>query len=393
MPPPPRLVPVAPTGGDPASIDRSPFWIGSGAGASLRVAVKGIAERHVSITAQGDVYYLSPFPGIAPPRVNGRPVTKPTKLSDGHLIELMPKARWEFVTGAPRISLMSPSSAPARPEGPPRPTPSPPAPALAPVPASASPKPKSRSVKWTLAAVGAVAIVVLSYLGYRAVTPTDPIVRFSEQEGQLYDSLLVESTRSIERGSTLLDLGLKDAALNEFANAITVFETSIIGSSRYVRPTIDGLLSTIQNIYRHAGLAAPGRFAGGSGRSVDLSKSLRVQLSVQQFKAAVSQVRAEFRAQFARDLEVTGADHPEHLSLYGPGGALDIRVLNLSETQISFLIARFTTQGIRVKDFSKDAVLQQQIRAAIAAGLADRAGTGLHLHIDRFRDRHDRWSS
>jgi hypothetical protein len=64
-------------------------------------------------------------------------------------------------------------------------------------------------------------------------------------------------------------------------------------------------------------------------------------------------------------------------------------VRNLTQVQITFLITGFGSQGIRVKDFSKDAILQRQIRAAIARGLADRAGTGLHLHIDRFRDRRD----
>jgi hypothetical protein len=42
-----------------------------------------------------------------------------------------------------------------------------------------------------------------------------------------------------------------------------------------------------------------------------------------------------------------------------------------------------------VKDFSADSVLQRQINSAIKAGLADRAGTGLHLHVDRFANRRD----
>ena len=42
-----------------------------------------------------------------------------------------------------------------------------------------------------------------------------------------------------------------------------------------------------------------------------------------------------------------------------------------------------------MKDFSQDSVLARQIQAAIRAGLADRAGTGVHLHIDRFANRRD----
>jgi hypothetical protein len=49
-------------------------------------------------------------------------------------------------------------------------------------------------------------------------------------------------------------------------------------------------------------------------------------------------------------------------------------------------------EGIRVKDFSDDAVLRAQIRSAHAAGLSARAGTGLHLHVDRFPNRRDRWT-
>ena len=64
----------------------------------------------------------------------------------------------------------------------------------------------------------------------------------------------------------------------------------------------------------------------------------------------------------------------------------------MSREQTGYLIAGFGAVGIRVKDFSDDVILQRQIRAAVAAGLADRAGTGLHLHIDRFRDRRDRYT-
>jgi hypothetical protein len=55
-------------------------------------------------------------------------------------------------------------------------------------------------------------------------------------------------------------------------------------------------------------------------------------------------------------------------------------------------VAALREEGIRVKDFSDDAILQAQIRSARAAGLADRAGTGLHLHVDRFPNRRDRWT-
>ena len=78
MPRPPMLVPVPPTQGDPATVDRSPFWIGSSASSALRIYLPGIAERHASITEREDGFYLSPFPGAAPPVVDGRPLSGPT---------------------------------------------------------------------------------------------------------------------------------------------------------------------------------------------------------------------------------------------------------------------------------------------------------------------------
>ncbi len=391
----PKLVPTPPTSGEPIAIDRSPFWIGSGAGSSLRDDGPGIAERHASVTEQDDGFYLSPFPRAAQPRVNGRPVTGPVKLGDGYLIELGPRSKWEFVTGAPRAKSVEPVAAAPRAVTPPpaRVGPVGPTPPFPPGVEIRRPASRSAAARFLGLAAAILLVTAGGYWAFRTFLPPAEVeAAFGEQEGQLYDSLLVESTKSIERGSTLLDLGLRDAALQEFVKAIVTFEASVIGTSKYVRPTIDALIGAIQDIYRHGRVDAPSRFAATTGRKIDLSKNLGVQLSVSQFAAAVDRVGARFRGRFGRGLEITGADHPEHVSLYGPGGALDIRVRNLSDSQIGFLISGFGTEGVRVKDFSQDAVLQAQIAAAIAAGLADRAGTGRHLHIDRFRDRRDRWT-
>ena len=97
-------------------------------------------------------------------------------------------------------------------------------------------------------------------------------------------------------------------------------------------------------------------------------------------------------ARFGREIVVTGRDHAEHLALYGAGGAVDLRVRDLTPGQVAYAVAELRRAGVRVKDFSSDAVLRAQVAAARAAGLADRAGTGLHLHADRFLDRTDRWT-
>ena len=123
-----------------------------------------------------------------------------------------------------------------------------------------------------------------------------------------------------------------------------------------------------------------------------MSLSLGSKLTSDQFKQAVDEAQLAFQAQFQRAFEITGRDHPEHLSLYGPGSAFDVRTRDLSASQVQFLIQRFGERGIRVKDFSLDAVLLAQIQAAIKRGVPDRAGTGKHLHIDRFRDRRDKYT-
>ena len=59
---------------------------------------------------------------------------------------------------------------------------------------------------------------------------------------------------------------------------------------------------------------------------------------------------------------------------------------------VLMMVAAFTGKRVRVKDFSSDQVLAAQVAAAIRAGRPDVAGTGVHLHVDRFRDRNDRWT-
>lgn len=370
-------------------VDRSPFWIGSGGNAALQVRLAGIAERHASLSVRPDGLYLSPFPGASPPRIGGRPITQPTRLRDQDRIEIGPMAKWDVATGEPRpepVAAPPPPSAPA---------PARPAPRASPLAAPAG----GRFPGWAFALLAVLAAVAIGggYFGYRAWSAarraaSQTTDSFTYRETQLYDSLMVESSRSIERGSTLLDLGLREAALEEFALALAGFEKSILADNRYVRPTIEALAATVQDIYRFNRIDAPAAFARGGGRRMDLSKNLPARLTTDQFRVAVDRVRGGFRRRYQRDVDVTGADHPEHLSLYGPGGALDIRVKDLSREQTGFLIAGFGAVGIRVKDFSSDAILQRQILAAVAAGLADRAGTGLHLHIDRFRDRRDRYT-
>ncbi len=381
------LVPVAPTQGEPAALDRSPFWIGSSASASLRIYLPGIAERHASITEREDGWYLSPFPGAAPPEVDGRAITGPTKLADAQRIRLGPTALFEFVTGEPRAK-------PPEPE---------PEPEYTPAPARKRRwrRRKTGEVGFPLWAIAAIVLIAGAvgyggYLLYRTVAAgkqvETPPPSLTEFEGRMYDSLMTAAQASIERGTQLLELGLKDEARAQFAIGIGVFDGTMLASNPWVKPNIEALIASVQRIYKEKSEAVPAGLKTVTGKVADLSKSLAARLTSDQFEATVTQTQATFKARFQREFVVTGRDHAEHLSLYGPHGAMDIRTKDLTPDQVGFLRDAFKTSGVRIKDFSLDKILQDQIAAALARGRKDLAGTGLHLHVDRFRDRRDKWT-
>ncbi len=391
MPAPPRLAPAAPTRGEAAVVDRSPFWIGSSASSTLRLHLPGIADRHASITEREDGFYLTPFSSATTVRVGGRQISAATRLSDADIIEFAPAARYEFVTGAVRAKPVEPDPAPVyAPEAPRR---------------ARWWKRRRRAGSarvgfpiWAWLAIGLIvaagvygASLLVRTVRSAAGGPEGP-PPLTEAEGRLYDSLMVESTRSLERGATLLDLGLQEEGLRQLADAITVLDASPIARNPWVEPSINTVAKAVRDIYQAHRLNPPAGLRAAGGKLADLSQTLSSNLTADQFRQAVDRVQTAFQAAHSRPFTITGQDHAEHVSLYGKGSALDIRVRDLSTEQVRFLIDAFGRSGIRVKDFSTDAILQAQIQAARARGWNDRAGTGLHLHIDRFRDRRDRWT-
>jgi len=227
--------------------------------------------------------------------------------------------------------------------------------------------------------------------GTRPVTAqeSDPIT--ITQAAQL-DSLLTVAYDHIERGQILVEYGANTAALDEFAAGVATITASPLRNLPYVRERAEALRASVADIYRSRNLLVPGTYATAR-KTVSLATAgVRAALSVEQFAAGFAAVQAEFTSRFGKALTITGSDHSEHLSLYGRGGALDLRSSTLRPEQVQFVIATARAQGIRVKDFSQDAVLRAQIAAAIKAGLRERAGTGLHLHIDRFANRRDRYT-
>ncbi len=386
------LVPVAPTQGAPRSIALTPFWIGSAPDSALPLQLPGVAARHVAVMEREDGFYLSPVANVYPaPLLNGRSVSGLTRMQNGDVIQIVPGVAWRLETGEPL-----PVEVAEEDEGD----------AFVPVAGRSGNKKKKKKRKArrsgggrgrSIAVWGAVLalvalVVVAGIVVYRGATSESQMTPLSDRDAALFDSLLLVSYDHMERGSTLLDMGLSDQALQEFARSTNVVETSRLRDNPWVKPRIAALEATIGEIYRTRSINVPAQYRDAKA-TVSTASALKAQLSAADFAARFGAMQTRFAAQFHRDVVVTGRDHPEHLSLYGKGGAIDMRVNDLSREQVQWIVATCRAAGIRVKDFSTDSVLQAQIASAIKAGLADRAGTGVHLHVDRFADRHDRWTT
>lgn len=385
----PRLVPVAPTQGAPTSIALTPFWIGSAPNSALALLLPGVASRHVAIMEREDGFYLSPVAGVHPaPTLNGRSVSGLTRVQNGDVIQVVPGSVWRLETGEPL-----PVEATDDEGG-----------EFVPVAARSGKRKKKRKAKrgggggvartiaiWTAMLVVVALLVVAGVSVYRGATNESQVTPLSDNDATLFDSLLLVSYDHMERGSTLLDLGLNDQALQEFARSTNVIETSRLRDNPWVKPRIASLEATIGEIYRTRSQNVPAQYRNAKA-TVSTASSLKAQLSAADFATKFGAMETRFASQFHRQVVVTGRDHPEHLSLYGRGGAIDMRVNDLSRDQVQWIVATCRAAGIRVKDFSTDSVLQAQIKSAIKAGLSDRAGTGVHLHVDRFADRHDKYT-
>lgn len=384
----PRLIPVPPTPGAEAQILETPFWIGAAQDCALPVFLPGVSRRHVAVVQREDGLWVAPVRAALPrPELNGVALLDPVRLRHGDVLRVAPGAAFRFDSGEPA----------------PRPRPAP-TPAVPPPPPPPPPRRRRawRGVSWPARPRWTHLAVVLSFLLLAgaagvltyALTRPDTVQPLSEADAREYDRLIGVAYEHVERGATLLELGIPDEALREFARAVRELETSRLRDNAWVRPEIATLERTIAAVYREKRVAVPPSF-----RDVPRAPPARAarpgmesQLSAAEFARRFEEVQTSFQARFARRIVVTGTDHAEHLSLYGHGGAMDLRVRDLSREQIDFAIQALRSRGIRVKDFTTDAILQAQVASARRAGLADRAGTGLHLHIDRFVSRRDRWT-
>jgi hypothetical protein len=108
-------------------------------------------------------------------------------------------------------------------------------------------------------------------------------------------------------------------------------------------------------------------------------------LSAEKFAAAFVMVQRGFTERFRDSIVVTGRDHAEHLSLYGKGGALDLRTKGMTPTQVAYVVAVPVGRD-SLKDFSRDRCCSGSV--APSRRLVERAGTG-RTSNRRFASRQD----
>jgi hypothetical protein len=375
----PSLTPTSPERGQPIALIGAETVIGATADSDIRVDIGGIGSRHAVVQQRDGAWWL--LPGHAWLRLNDQPVVESMRLRDRDVITIAADHQYEFATGEARTRRMeSLGSMVARPRK---------------RHYRQLPKPPRR---FSLGALGTV-LVAVALLGGAAFvtwyglmrTGPGPGVLTDRQAAEL-DSLLIAADDHVERGGTLLELGLGDGAADEFAKAVNTLALSDLRDHPQVKPRIVALQASVAAIYRERSLAVPENYANATA-PLTAEQLKTASLTVPQFAAQFAIMAATFRDKFGHDIIVTGRDHAEHVALYGKGGAMDLSAKAMNATEIGFVVNQCHARHIRIKDFSQDSVLRREISAAVHAGLLFEAGTGLHLHIDRFANRRDRWTT
>jgi hypothetical protein len=101
------------------------------------------------------------------------------------------------------------------------------------------------------------------------------------------------------------------------------------------------------------------------------------------FLVRVAELQRRFRERFSRDFVLTGRDTEVHARLYGRGHATDVRVLDLSRSQVDFIVSNARALGMRVLDFSSvDRVAAHNARVLSLGRPLDTLATGMHLHLN-----------
>lgn len=377
--PTPSLTPLPPAPGEPFRfVANRPVTIGSESSSKVRLEGAGIAPAHAVVERRGGSWWLRAVDGAVD--LNGVPLVAPTRLRDRDQIRLGPH-HLEFASGEQRTRRMASAAdmvAPPRKrhDGP-------------------LPRPSRNVSVAAIATIIVSAVLVVAAIAvtwYGAFHATNGMVALDDRQAAELDSLLGVAYDHVERGGTLLELGLGDGAAQEFAQAVNTLALSDLRNNPLVAPRIRALEASVGGIYRERRLAVPSNYARAtSPLSADQMKT--ASLTADEFAAQYQLMAAMFKDQFGHGIVVTGRDHAEHVALYGKGGAMDLSIKNMSPAEVAFLINQAHARHIRIKDFSQDSVLRREVQTAIAAGLLFEAGTGLHLHIDRFANRRDKWTT
>jgi hypothetical protein len=374
---------------EPALVSRTPgespiplhdgerHLVGAGQDAHVRVAATGIAPI-AALERRDSAWWLVPL--ADKPLLNGVTVAEPARLRDGDQLEFSAGTQFEFVSGERRTRRMA-SAADMRAR---------PRPGHGPLPRP----PRQRSSAAMVTVAAAVLLLagaggVLWYAVFRAAHTIDVL---SDRQATELDSLLIVADDHVERGGTLLELGLADGASQEFARAVNTLALSDLRNRPEVAPRIASLAASVAQVYRERSLAVPDNYARATA-PLSPEQLRTASLSVDEFAGSFALLAATFEAHFGHAIVVSGRDHPEHVALYGKGGAMDLSIKTMTPAEVSFVIDQAHQHHIRIKDFSRDSVLRREVQAAVSAGLLFEAGTGLHLHIDRFANRRDKWTT
>ncbi len=101
------------------------------------------------------------------------------------------------------------------------------------------------------------------------------------------------------------------------------------------------------------------------------------------FGVRVAEVERRFAEKFGRNFTLTGRDTSVHARLYGYGRAADVRVSDLSQAHIDFIVQNCRALNMRVLDFSTpDRVYQHNIRVIALGRPLDTLATGTHIHLN-----------
>lgn len=378
--PTPSLTPLPPLPGPEQPIDpRAPVTLGSAPVNWFQSSAPGVAEHHATLELRDGNWWIRTIDGTV--EVNGIPVLESARLRDSDQIRLAANVYLEFATGETRTRRMtSDAEMIARPRK---------------RTSGRLPGPSRNVPVAALTAIGLAVLLVggAAYVAwYGAVRVPRSVEVLNDAQAAEFDTLLVTAYDHVERGGTLLELGLGEGAADEFAQAVNTLALSRLRNNSQVKPRIAALEATVRGIYQERRLAVPDNYAHAtSPLTADQLKT--ASLSAADFGAKFDVMSATFESQFGHPLVVTGRDHAEHVFLYGVGGAMDLSIKGMNSDEIDWIIARAHAVHIRVKDFSRDSVLRKQVARAIHAGLLFEAGTGLHLHIDRFANKRDRWTT